>query len=83
VVWGAEGKGQAAADAFFAELDADQPVDGEPGEDAETPAVQEIEAADEPAVGERASKLVAVSMDMGEGYAKSVRRHAPQAVICI
>ena len=82
VVWGAEGKGQ-AADAFFADLDADQPVDGEPGEDAETPAVQEIEAADEPAVGERASKLVAVSMDMGEGYAKSVRRHAPQAVICI
>jgi transposase len=83
VVWGAEGKGQAAADAFFAELDADQPVDGEPGEDAETPAVQATEAADEPAVGERASKLVAVSMDMGEGYAKSVRRHAPQAVICI
>jgi len=83
VVWGAEGKGQAAADAFFAELDADQPVDGEPGEDAETPVVGQIEAADEPAVGERACKLVAVSMDMGEGYAKSVRRHAPQAVICI
>ncbi len=83
VVWGAEGKGQAAADAFFADLDADQPVDGEPGEDAQTPVVGEIEAAEVPAVGERASKLVAVSMDMGEGYAKSVRRHAPQAVICI
>jgi transposase len=83
VVWGAEGKGQAAADAFFADLDADQPVDGQPGQDTQTPVVEEIEAAEKPAVGERASKLVAVSMDMGEGYAKSVRRHAPQAVICI
>ncbi len=34
-------------------------------------------------VGERAGQLTAVSMDMGEGYAKSVREHAPQAVICI
>ena len=83
VVWGTEGKGQAAADAFFAELDADQAVDAKPGKNAETPAVQATEAADEPAIGERASKLVAVSMDMGEGYAKSVRKHAPQAVICI
>ncbi len=36
-----------------------------------------------PRIGERAAKLTAVSMDMGEGYAKSVREHAPQAVICI
>ncbi len=86
VVWGTEGKGQAAADEFFAQLDRSRPVDAEPGEDAQPPEIQATEAAgrsDEPAVGERAAKLVAVSMDMGEGYAKSVRRHAPQAVICI
>ena len=87
VVWGAEGKGQAAADRFFAELDPDEPVDPlTPDKDAETTAVQAIGATgkpDERTVGERASKLVAVSMDMGEGYAKSVREHAPQAVICI
>jgi len=87
VVWGAEGKGQAAADAFFAELDPDAPVDPlTPAKDAQTTAAQAIGAAGEPderTVGQRASKLVAVSMDMGEGYAKSVREHAPQAVICI
>jgi len=87
VVWGTEGKGQAAADAFFAELDPEESVDPlTPGKDAETTAVQAIGATGEPderTVGERASKLVAVSMDMGEGYAKSVREHAPQAVICI
>jgi transposase len=37
----------------------------------------------EPAIFARASRLRAVSMDMGPGYAKSVRDHAPQAVICI
>jgi transposase len=37
----------------------------------------------DPAIFARASRLTAVSMDMGEGYAKSVREHAPQAVICI
>ncbi len=87
VVWGCEGKGQAAADRFFAELDPNQPVDPvTPGKDTETIAFQAIETTGEPderIVGERASKLVAVSMDMGEGYAKSVRQHAPQAVICI
>jgi len=85
VVWGTEGKGQAAADEFFAQLDPLQPADAEPGQDAQTPEIRATQAAspDEPAVGERAAKLVAVSMDMGEGYAKSVRRHAPQAVICI
>jgi transposase len=87
VVWGAEGKGQAAADAFFAELDPDESVDPlTPGKDTETTALQAIGATGEPderTVGERAGKLAAVSMDMGEGYAKSVREHAPQAVICI
>jgi transposase len=89
VVWGCEGKGQAAADRFFAELDPDTRRDAEHELDAEaseigaqahddTPAQQ-----DEPKIGERARQLTAVSMDMGEGYAKSVRRHAPQAVICI
>lgn len=37
----------------------------------------------DPAIFARASRLRAVSMDMGEGYAKSVRQHAPRAIICI
>jgi transposase len=36
-----------------------------------------------PALVARASRLTAVSMDMSAGYAKSVRRHAPQAEIVI
>ena len=32
---------------------------------------------------ERAGQIAAVSMDMGPGYAKSTRAHAPQAVVCI
>lgn len=32
---------------------------------------------------ERAAQIEAVSMDMGPGYAKSTRQHAPQAVVCI
>jgi transposase len=34
-------------------------------------------------LGERASALEAVSMDMGPAYVKGVRAHAPQAAICI
>lgn len=86
IVWGCEGKGQVAADAFFADLDPDRPVDTPAGKDTQNPAEQAAMAAEEPhepAVGERAAKLTAVSMDMTGGYAKSVRRHAPQAVICI
>jgi transposase len=94
VVWGCEGKGQAAADEFFAELDPvlpattpPQPETPEPAEIQEEPphpADPEPAAEDEQQrVGERAGALTAVSMDMGEGYAKSVRGHAPQAVICI
>jgi len=82
VVWGTEGKGQAAADAFFAELDPDK--EGETSLHAESPQVGAEQSAEaEHAIGERAAQLTAVSMDMGEGYAKSVREHAPQAVICI
>ena len=86
VVWGCEGKGQAAADQFFSELDPEpdpslpQPQPAEPAEiQAEPPT--DPDAEDQ--VGERAARLTAVSMDMGEGYAKSVREHAPQALICI
>jgi transposase len=87
MAWGCEGKGQAAADRFFAELDPDEP-DADSSRDrdaesAETGAQQADDVEAEDQVGERAGKLTAVSMDMGEGYAKSVRRHAPQAVICI
>ena len=75
IVWGCEGKGQAAADRFFAELDPPVPQP----EPAEPPACAEVDLP----VGQRAEQLTAVTMDMGEGYAKSVREHAPQAVICI
>ncbi len=34
-------------------------------------------------VGERAGQLRAISLDMGPGYAKSAREHAPQAITCI
>jgi transposase len=84
VLWGTEGKGQAAADAFFAELDRDPREDADHGRDAEAAEIEVTPPADaEDQVGERAGQLTAVSMDMTGGYAKSVRRHAPQAVICI
>jgi transposase len=107
VVWGCEGKGQAAADRFFAELDpppeAPRPEHAKQPRQAPEPAIMvpfgpcptvaaghgipgawlKRETEIEPAVFARASKLRAVSMDMGEGYAKSVREHAPQAVIAI
>jgi transposase len=83
VVWGSEGAGSGAADEFFAELDPDEEAADDAAQSPETrpdqPAAQQAEAK----VGERASKLVAISMDMGPGYAKSAREHAPQAVICI
>jgi len=105
-VWGCEGKGQAAADRFFAELDPppDHPS-GRPKQprQAPEPAIMDpfgpcptvpaghgiqgawLQAGEEiePAIFARANKLRAVSMDMGDGYAKSVREHGPQAVICI
>jgi transposase len=86
VVWGCEGKGQIAADEFFAELDPDTRRDADHGRDAAAAEIQvkpPAEADAEDANGERAGQLRAVSMDMTGGYAKSVRRHAPQAVICI
>jgi len=90
VVWGAEGKGKAAADKFFQELDPElpastlpQPEPPGPPQDAGIQAEQPTVLDAEHQLGERACKLAAVSMDMGEGYAKSVREHAPQAVICI
>jgi len=86
VVWGTEGKGQAAADQFFAELDRDTRRDAGHGRDAQAAEIHvkaPAEADAEDQVGERAGQLTAVSMDMTGGYAKSVRRHAPQAVICI
>ena len=94
VVWGCEGKGQAAADEFFAELDPElpaTPAQQDPPEPAEIqaepadPQDPENQAAEptEQEIGERAGQLRAVTMDMGEGYAKSVREHATQAVICI
>ena len=108
VVWGCEGKGEAAADEFFAELDpppeAARPEHAKQPRQAPEPAIMvpfgpcptvaaghgiqvawlqhEREEID-PAIFARASRLRAVSMDMGEGYAKSVRQHAPRAIICI
>jgi len=88
IVWGTEGKGAAAADEFFAELDpgsAEEPPCPPPPA-AERPHGQAeplVEEQDERQVAQRASKLTAVSMDMTGGYAKSVREHAPQAAIVI
>jgi transposase len=96
VVWGANGSGQAAADRFFAELDPELATDApepepqvpvEPAEiqpePPELPSPDSEPEDDEPRVGERASKLEAISLDMGPGYAKSAREHAPQAIVCI
>jgi transposase len=96
VVWGTPGAGAAAADEFFAELDpqlpdapptnASQPPSPAAGDvQAETPARPDPSLPGDPCllVGERAAQLQAISMDMGPGYAKSVREHAPSAVICI
>ena len=104
VVWGCEGKGETAADAFFEALDPEPaapspPPAGQPpqpaimvpfGPCATVPAGHGIPAAWlapgselDPQVVARASKLRAVAMDMTGGYAKSVRHHAPQAIICI
>jgi hypothetical protein len=69
-----------------AELDPDTRRDADHGRDAEGSEIQvrtPAQADAEVAIGERAGQLRAVSMDMTGGYAKSVRRHAPQAVICI
>jgi transposase len=86
IVWGCEGAGEKAADSFFAELDPElltDPPQPEPGEiQPRSPEPGEGEEREQP-VGERAAKLRAISLDMGHGYAKSARRHAPQAVICI
>jgi transposase len=92
VVWGSEGAGENAADEFFAELDPElhttppQPEPPAPTEIQEEPPdpdpEPDLESCGQP-VGERAGKLRAISMDMGPGYAKSARRHAPQATVCI
>ena len=51
---------------------------GSPGKDAATLDKFFAELGDE-----RAGQITAVSMDMGAAFNKSVRDHAPQAVICI
>ena len=104
VVWGCEGKGETAADAFFEALDPEPAAPSPPpacqppepaimvpfGPCATVPAGHGIPAAWlapgselDPAIVARASRLTAVAMDMTGGYAKSVRHHAPQAIICI
>jgi transposase len=83
VVWGTKGSGEKAADRFFHELDpelaTDHPEPEPPQIQHESPEPPDLEQH----VGERACKLRAISLDMGPGYAKSARKHAPQAVICI
>jgi transposase len=91
IVWGTDGAGEKAADAFFAELD---PETADPSAPPQLPEIQPQSpppsdggepAGEDPEskLGERARRLEAISLDMGPGYAKSARRHAPQAVICI
>jgi transposase len=93
VVWGCEGKGKAAADEFFADLDPELSVTPAQHDPPEPPEIQAPADPEDPEnqgaepterkIGERAGQLRAVTMDMGEGYAKSVREHALKAVICI
>jgi hypothetical protein len=90
IVWGCEGAGQRAADRFFAELDPEICADASAPELAKAqphapePADPRTGAqSPKPHVGERAGRLEAISLDMGHGYAKSAREHAPQAVVCI
>jgi transposase len=89
IVWGAEGAGENAADSCFAELDAEPPAVPPQPEIREIqlelsdPADADDGESERRGVGERASRLEAISLDMGHGYAASARRHAPQAVICI
>jgi transposase len=78
IVWGAEGRSAAVADRFFAELDAPTADNA----DAE-PVVAGADEEHRLRVGPRAAQLEVISLDMGPGYAKSAREHAPQAVICI
>jgi transposase len=91
VVWGTDGAGAEAADRFFAELDPELSADHL----SPDPEPADIQAQPEPPgpatdvegrqqrVGERACELRAISMDMGPGYAKSAREHAPGAIVCI
>jgi transposase len=90
IVWGCDGAGEKAADAFFAELDPEITVASPPPQPPEIqpeslkPTDSEPVSEDpEPKVGARAGRLEAISLDMGPGYAKSARAHVPQAVICI
>ena len=86
VVWGTNGAGADAADRFFADLDPDPPPEPLPTEPAEIqqeppqrPDPEPERGDSEQRVGERASKLTAISMDMGPGCAKSAREHAPSS----
>jgi transposase len=89
IVWGCPGAGEKAADRFFAELDpgspraAALPRSGEHADSSLSARAQHAADEPEPPVAERASKLEAISLDMGPGYAAAARWHAPQAVICI
>ena len=84
IVWGGVGRSAATADEFFAALDPPGTPDlREVPADAESGRVAEDAAGDQPSIGARAAQLETISMDMGPGYAKSAREHAPQAVICI
>lgn len=83
---GRRGRGRRGGRPFFADLDRELPADAEPAE-IRAQSQPSIAATDgghrDHRVGERAGTLRAISMDMGPGYAKSAREHAPQAVVCI
>ena len=83
IVWGCKGAGEKAADRFFADLDPTPASIAPPARANADPDAPATAGEPAPQVGERAAKLEAISLDMGPGYAKSARRHAPQAVVCI
>jgi transposase len=82
-VWGAEGKGQAAADEFFAELDPEHTALRRFTEQVKSDLGLDLLDGEPFPTAPNARQIRAVTMDMGPGYAASVRRHAPQAQIAI
>jgi transposase len=83
MVWGTDGKGQAAADEFFAALDPEHTALRRFTEQVESELGLDLLNGEPFPTAPNASQIRAVTMDMGPGYAASVRRHAPQAQIAI
>jgi transposase len=82
VVWGKAGKDTATLNAFFDDL---AELDGADSDDHDEGARDGDEGAEDGGGSGQghAERIEAVSMDMGQAFAKSVKANAPQATICI